>query len=183
MSASFQLKQKGVEHQIPMPNLIPPQKLISDLEQLEEMKKIDPERYNRFKKVKPEVIEFRPVEKMNLIKEIDSPAESNFWFRSREETKFEMALQQQLLAYISDFWLLRTASLPHRKELSKSKTFFASIDHAIWFHRDFKMQDWHLYSMESPSASNSRGFSRGSIFNKDGVLIASTAQEGLMRQI
>ena len=182
MSASFQLKQKGVEHQIPMPNLIPPQKLISDLEQLEEIQEIDPDRYNKFKKVKPEAIEFRPVEKLNLIKEVDSLPESNFWFRSREKTKFGIDLQHQLLAYISDFWLLRTASLPHRKKLSKTKTFFASIDHAIWFHRDFKMEDWHLYSMQSPSASNSRGFSTGSIFNKDGVLVASTAQEGLMRQ-
>ena len=112
MSASFQLKQKGVEHQIPMPNLIPPQKLISDLEQLEEMQEIDPDRYNKFKKVKPEAIEFRPVEKLNLIKEVDSLPESNFWFRSKEKTKFGIDLQHQLLAYISDFWLLRTASLP-----------------------------------------------------------------------
>ena len=181
MSASFQLEQNGVDHQFSMPNFIPPEKLLSDLEQLE-VQNTDPRIYQRFKKIKPEVIEFRPVEKLTLRDDIDAPAESNYWFRSREATPFGIDIQQQLLAYISDYGLLRTATLPHKKELSQSSTFYTSIDHAIWFHRSFSLEDWLLYAMDSPSASNSRGFSRGSIFNRDGLLVASSAQEGLIRQ-
>ena len=181
MSASFQLEQNGVDHQFSMPNFIPPEKLLSDLEQLE-VQNTDPRIYQRFKKIKPEVIEFRPVEKLTLRDDIDAPAESNYWFRSKEATPFGIDIQQQLLAYISDYGLLRTATLPHKKELSQSSTFYTSIDHAIWFHRSFSLEDWLLYAMDSPSASNSRGFSRGSIFNRDGLLVASSAQEGLIRQ-
>ena len=182
MSASFQLVQNGVDHQFSMPNFIPPEKLLSDLEQLE-VQNTDPRIYQRFKKIKPEVIEFRPVEKLTLRDDIDAPAESNYWFRSKEATPFGIDIQQQLLAYISDYGLLRTATLPHKKELSQSSTFYTSIDHAIWFHRSFSLEDWLLYAMDSPSASNSRGFSRGSIFNRDGLLVASSAQEGLIRQL
>jgi acyl-CoA thioesterase-2 len=182
MSASFQLHQPGVDHQFSMPNFISPEKLLSDLEQLE-AQNTDMEAYNRFKKIKPEVIEFRPVEKLSLRDDIDAPAESNYWFRSKEKTPYGMDIQQQLLAYISDYGLLRTATLPHKKELSKSPTFYTSLDHALWFHRSFSLQEWLLYAMDSPSASNSRGFSRGSIFDRDGLLVASTAQEGLIRQL
>jgi len=181
MSASFQLEQNGVAHQFSMPNFIPPEKLLSDLEQLE-VQNTDPKAYDRFKKIKPEVIEFRPVEKLTLRDDVDAPAESNYWFRSKEATPFGLALQHQLLAYISDYGLLRTATLPHKKELSKSPTFYTSLDHALWFHRPFSLENWLLYAMDSPSASNSRGFSRGSIFDRDGLLVASTAQEGLIRQ-
>lgn len=182
MSASFQLLQQGVDHQNSMPNYIPPEKLLSDLEQLE-MQKTDPEVFERFKKIKPEVIEFRPVEKLSLRDDVNAPAESNYWFRSKESTLFEMPLQHQLLAYISDYGLLRTATLPHKKELSQGPTFYTSLDHALWFHRPFSLDQWLLYAMDSPSASNSRGFSRGSIFDREGLLVASSAQEGLIRQL
>ncbi|CAI8186939.1 MAG: Acyl-CoA thioesterase 2 [Flavobacteriaceae bacterium] len=182
MSASFQLVQSGVDHQFSMPNYIPPEKLLSDLEQLE-VQNTDPEAYNRFKKIKPEVIEFRPVEKLTLRDDVDAPAESNYWFRSKESTPFGLDLQHQLLAYISDYGLLRTATLPHKKELGQGPTFYTSIDHAIWFHRPFSLEEWLLYAMDSPSASCSRGFSRGTIFDREGLLVASTAQEGLIRQL
>jgi acyl-CoA thioesterase-2 len=182
MSASFQLLQSGVDHQFSMPNYIPPEKLLSDLEQLE-LQQTDPQVFERFKKIKPEVIEFRPVEKLTLRDDVNAPAESNYWFRSKEPTPFGMALQHQLLAYISDYGLLRTATLPHKKELSQGPTFYTSIDHALWFHRPFSLDQWLLYAMDSPSASNSRGFSRGSIFDREGLLVASTAQEGLIRQL
>lgn len=182
MSASFQLLQSGVDHQFSMPNYIPPEKLLSDLEQLE-LQQTDPQVFEQFKKIKPEVIEFRPVEKLTLRDDVNAPAESNYWFRSKEPTPFGMALQHQLLAYISDYGLLRTATLPHKKELSQGPTFYTSIDHALWFHRPFSLDQWLLYAMDSPSASNSRGFSRGSIFDREGLLVASTAQEGLIRQL
>ncbi|NBS18481.1 MAG: acyl-CoA thioesterase II, partial [Flavobacteriia bacterium] len=158
------------------------EKLLSDLEQLE-LQQTDPQVFERFKKIKPEVIEFRPVEKLTLRDDVNAPAESNYWFRSMEPTPFGMALQHQLLAYISDYGLLRTATLPHKKELSQGPTFYTSIDHALWFHRPFSLDQWLLYAMDSPSASNSRGFSRGSIFDREGLLVASTVQEGLIRQL
>jgi len=107
--------------------------------------------------------------------------------RTSEKAPIDLRMQHQLLAYASDYNLLTTATLPHRVRLNKGKTFYASLDHAsldraIWFHRDFDIQNWLLYSMDSPSASNSRGFSRGSVFDRKGVLVASVAQEGLMRQ-
>ncbi|WP_036155572.1 response regulator [Maribacter forsetii] len=100
------------------------------------------------------------------------------------ELNFSVSLpmQQQLLAYASNYNLLTTATLPHREELNKGETFYASLDHAIWFHRDFDITKWLLCSMDSPSASNSRGFARGSVYSRKGVLVASVAQEGLMRQ-
>ena len=99
MSASFQLEQNGVAHQFSMPNFIPPEKLLSDLEQLE-VQNTDPKAYDRFKKIKPEVIEFRPVEKLTLRDDVDAPAESNYWFRSKEATPFGLALQHLSLIHI-----------------------------------------------------------------------------------
>ena len=94
-----------------------------------------------------------------------------------------LQFHHQLLAFVSDYQLLATASLPHRKQIAKTRAYYASLDHALWFHRDFSINDWLLYDMESPSASNSRGFARGSIFKEDGTMIASVAQEGLMRKL
>ena len=96
MSASFQLLQQGVDHQNSMPNYIPPEKLLSDLEQLE-MQKTDPKVFERFKKIKPEVIEFRPVEKLSLRDDVNAPAESNYWFCSKEATPFDMPLQEYIV--------------------------------------------------------------------------------------
>ena len=91
-------------------------------------------------------------------------------------------MHHQLLAFASDYGLLATSTLPHREEISSSLAYYASLDHALWFHRDFSINDWLLYDVESPSASNARGFSRGSIFNVDGTMIASVTQEGLVRK-
>jgi acyl-CoA thioesterase-2 len=88
---------------------------------------------------------------------------------------------QLVLAYASDYNLLTSALLPHGKEGSIPKLQLASLDHAMWFHRPFRMDDWLLYAIDSPSASNSRGFTRGNIFTRDGKLVASVAQEGLVR--
>ena len=181
MAASFQVKEDGVEHQITMPNLITPKKLMNSLEQIEEMEKTDPDSYNLIKLTHPKVFEFKPVERLTALLAKNGPPFNHMWMRSTEKVKADLPLQQQLLAYASDYNILTTASLPHREELRKGKTFYASIDHAIWFHRSFKIDEWLLYTMDSPSACNSRGFSRGSIFDRNGVLVASVAQEGLMR--
>ena len=105
------------------------------------------------------------------------------WFTSAVKlNRDDVALNHQLLAYASDYNLLSTATAPHREELNTKSMFYTSLDHALWFHRDFSIDDWLLYAMDSPSASNSRGFARGSIFNKNGDLVASVAQEGLIRE-
>jgi acyl-CoA thioesterase-2 len=85
------------------------------------------------------------------------------------------------LAYVSDFFLLDTATLPHGSSLLRPAVIMASIDHAMWFHRPLRVDDWLLYAMESPSASGARGFARASVFSRDGRLVASAAQEGLVR--
>lgn len=182
MAASFQVKAEGVDHQIPMPNLIPPEKLTTSLEQLEEIKEAFPSAYQRLKAIQPKVFNFKPVEKFTAQLAKNGSPFFNTWLRTSEKASIDLRMQHQLLAYASDYNLLTTATLPHREQLNKGTTFYASLDHAIWFHRDFDIQNWLLYSMDSPSASNSRGFARGSVFDRKGVLVASVAQEGLMRQ-
>lgn len=182
MAASFQSKQVGVDHQINMPNIVSPNNLSTSLEQIEKLKELDPKVYQRLKMVLPDMFSFKTVDKITAKLSKDGPPFNNTWVRTSEKVNAALPMKQQLLAYMSDYHLLTTATLPHREQLNKTNTFYASLDHAIWFHRDIDFDDWLLYAMDSPSASNSRGFSRGSIFNMDGTLIASVAQEGLMRQ-
>ena len=113
----------------------------------------------------------------------NKPPLSHIWFKTKEKIRANTPLKHQLLAFASDYSLLLSATLPHRKDFESQKIYYASLDHALWFHRDFSINDWLLYDMESPSASNSRGFARGSIFKEDGTMIASVAQEGLMRKL
>jgi acyl-CoA thioesterase-2 len=181
MSASFQLKQEGVDHQISMPNVLPPEELMNSHKQIEQFKAVIPDTYKRYKAFLPKIFEFKPVDNMltKLVK--NSPPFDNIWFKTTEKLASNIPLQHQLLAYASDYNILRPASMPHREFLNSKEVFYTSLDHALWFHRDFDISDWLLYAIDSPSASNSRGFSRGSIFDSKGNLIASVAQEGLMR--
>jgi len=181
MAASFQTYEEGVDHQITMPNLTVPDLLTNSAQQIEEIRDSHPKVYHRLKMIFPEVFEFKTLERITSQLTKNSTPYNNLWMRTAEKFTASLAIQQQILAYVSDYNLLTTASLPHREQLNRTKTFFASIDHALWFHRDFNIADWLLYTMDSPSASNGRGFSRGSIFNKQGILVASVAQEGLMR--
>jgi len=181
MAASFQLNQEGVNHQINMPSVLTPDLLLTDLQQAINLKKIDSERYEKVLKSHPKVFEFKPVEKATFLKTRNSLPKSHVWFKTKEKINANISFQHQLLAFASDYSLLLTATLPHREKLFGKKIFYASLDHAIWFHRQFKIDDWLLYSMESPSASNSRGFTLGSIFNQEGEMVASVSQEGLIR--
>jgi acyl-CoA thioesterase-2 len=181
MAASFQLKQNGVNHQISMPNVLTPDLLLTDLQQAIPLKEIDPDRYEKLIKSHPQVFEFRPVEKATFLQTRNSLPKSHVWFKTKEKVNVTIPFQHQLLAFASDYSLLLTATLPHREKLFGNKIFYASLDHAIWFHRAFKIDNWLLYSMQSPSASNSRGFTKGSIFNQQGEMVASVSQEGLIR--
>ncbi|GGW22299.1 acyl-CoA thioesterase [Arenibacter certesii] len=183
MAASFQVKEEGEDHQISIPNVITPKKLLSSLDQLKEMEQIDPYTYKFLQLTHPTTFEFKPVERLSALLTKNGPPFNHMWMRTAAPISVGLPMQQQLLAYMSDYNILTTASLPHREKLRADKTFYASIDHAIWFHRDFNISDWLLYTMDSPSASNARGFSRGSIFDRKGKLIASVTQEGLMRKM
>jgi len=182
MSASFHLEEDGVDHQITMPNVLTPELLLTDIQQAESLQKLDPERYERLMKAHPQIFEFRPVGKAIYLENRNSSPLSHIWFKTKEKIEADISLQHQLLAFASDYSLLLSATLPHRKELEHARMYYASLDHALWFHRDFKIDDWLLYAIESPSASNARGFSRGSIFDRSGKMIASVSQEGLMRK-
>ncbi|MCB0503772.1 MAG: thioesterase family protein, partial [Bacteroidetes bacterium] len=128
-------------------------------------------------------IEFKPVEINNpMVKKKEKPFK-HVWMKAKGEMPKDKPLQQQVLAYASDYNLLSAAIQPHGETANFSNIKMASLDHAMWFHRDFDMNDWLLYAIDSPSASNSRGFTRGNIFTKEGKLVASVVQEGLIRPI
>lgn len=181
MAASFQLKQEGFDHQIDMPNVLPPESLLSDIEQLKEIKETNPGLYRRLTSIHPNAIEFRPVEKHRPTKK--GQPYRHTWMRSRGKADLDLPMQHQILAYASDYNLLGTAVLPHLDVVDANEIFFASLDHAMYFHRDFRIDDWLLYATDSPSASGSRGFSRGNVFDRNGVLVSSVVQEGLIRRI
>ncbi len=179
MAASFQAKQEGSDHQIEMPKVTGPEHLLSDHDILESIKFKFPSAYAAYMHERP--IEFRPVENYGPLLTKDGEPFQHIWFRAKGEVNHGLRMQHQILAYASDYNLLTTATLPHREKLNKSKSFLASLDHAMWIHREFDISKWHLYALDSPSASNSRGFTRGNIFNQEGKLVASVVQEGLIR--
>jgi len=182
MAASFHINEKGESHQINMPNVLTPDLLLTDIQQAERLQHKDPERFLRIMKAHPQIFEFKPVDKAIYLQTQNSAPFAHIWFRIKEKIQIDLSFQHQILAFASDYSLLLTATLPHRENLNNSKMYYASLDHAIWFHREYKIDDWLLYVIESPSASNARGFSRGSIFNKKGIMVASVTQEGLMRK-
>lgn len=181
MAASFQKEESGLEHQIPMPNVPPPDNLMNDQQLSEVFKERLPEVFKRLKRPRP--IEFRPVEGYDLVDARQHAPFRHVWMKAKGEIADERAPHQEMLAYASDYNLLTTAILPHRDKVSFEQLMIATIDHAMWFHRNFRMDEWLLYALESPSASNARGFTRGNVFNQSGQLVASVTQEGLMRKL
>jgi len=181
MAASFQLAQSGLEHQMDMPKVKAPEDTKSVSERLKPIKFLSPKIYKKLIGIDPNAFEFRPVTNPYSLPPQNLDPYLQVWFKSIAKADVDLPMQQQLLAAASDFGLLRTAALPHQTRIMMKKMVFASLDHAMWFHKDFRIDEWMLFETDSPSASNSRGFTRGSIYNRDGVLIASVAQEGLMR--
>lgn len=180
MSASFQLDQEGYTHQIEMPDVAKP----SDLPTWEGLVKQFgdqlPASVKRFLNVE-RPIEFRPVEFINpLGRDLHEP-KRHVWMRAKGKMPDERQIHQSVLSYTSDYNLLTTALLPHGMVTDYTSLALASLDHAIWFHRPFRMDEWLLYALDSPSASGGRGFTRGNIFTESGELVANVVQEGLMR--
>ncbi len=180
MSASFQIDEPGFEHQISPPEVPEPEGLISELEMARKVQdKIPAAIRNQILCTKP--IEIRPVNPVNPFAPKKEDPVRYVWFKTISRMPDEMAVHKYILAYASDFGLVSTSLRPHGKTFWDSKMQVASLDHAMWFHREFRMDDWLLYVVHSPNAARSRGLNHGSIFTQDGRLVASTAQEGLIR--
>ncbi len=180
MAASFQIVEDGFEHQIEMPAVPPPESLGDSSRPPPELLARLSERMRRFVE-QPRPFEFRSVQPLDFISPAKASPSRQVWFRSVGEIPDGDKLHRCLLAYVSDYFLLDTAILPHGASPLSGSVVMASIDHAMWFHRPFRVDDWLLYAVESPSASGARGFARASVFSRDGRLVASTAQEGLVR--
>jgi acyl-CoA thioesterase II len=183
MAASFQAPEAGLEHQISMPEVPPPESLPDSTRPPPELLARLPPRLQRSLTIE-RPFEFRSVQPLDFFDRPGSSPARQVWLRAiGGKLPDDESLHRCLLAYVSDFHLLDTATLPHGTSSVVSKAVMASIDHAMWFHRPLRVDDWLLYAVESPSASGARGFARASVFSRDGRLVASTAQEGLVRVI
>jgi acyl-CoA thioesterase-2 len=180
MTASFQVTEDGFDHQIDMPQVPPPESLPDPAPAPELLDKL-PEKVRRFFS-QPRPFEFRLVQPVDYLKPRPAPPLRQIWVRAVGKVGDGEMLHRRLLAYVSDFFLLDTATLPHGTSFLRPTLIMATIDHAMWFHRPLRVDDWLLCAMDSPSASGARGFARASIFARDGRLVASAAQEGLIRQ-
>ena len=181
MTVSFHNEEPGVTHQASMPNVPGPENLRSSLEFYRENANLIPEKI-RDKVLCDKPIEMRPVNFQSPFKPEVTLANRYVWFKANGEMPNDPRIHKYLLAYASDFEFLPTALQPHGLSFMQPNMQVATIDHAMWFHREFRMDEWILYAVDSPSASGGRGLVRGQFFNQDGVLIASTMQEGLIRQ-
>jgi acyl-CoA thioesterase II len=179
-SASFQFDEEGFHHQNLMPDVSGPEELKSETELARMVEQLIPERM-RERATSDKPIEIRPVTLINPFAPKACEPVKHVWFRAAGELPDEPQLHKLLLAYASDFNLLTTSMQPHGVSVFQKFMQVASLDHSLWFHADLRMDDWLLYSMDSPWAGNARGFARGSIFNRQGQLVASVAQEGLTR--
>jgi acyl-CoA thioesterase II len=180
MAASFQVAEEGLEHQLSMPAVPPPEELPDSSRPPPELLARLPQRLRRFLE-KPRPFEFRLVQPFDYVAPRGAPPSRQVWFRAVDRLPADERLHRRLLAYLSDYFLLDTSTLPHGAAIRGNSVVMASIDHAMWFHRPLRVDDWLLYAVESPSASGARGFARASVYARDGRLVASTAQEGLVR--
>lgn len=181
MAVSFHVAEEGLSHQLAMPDVPAPEALPDEAEMKERIWPRMPEAVRRYyERERP--IELRPVEMSRYLGEKSDDGRFHVWIRATGNLPDAPAIHQCVLAYASDMTLLDCALIPHGRSVFDNDIMAASLDHALWFHRPFRADEWLLYAQDSPSMSGSRGFSRGLIFSRDGTLIASVAQEGLLRQ-
>ncbi|MDY6791150.1 MAG: acyl-CoA thioesterase II [Thermodesulfobacteriota bacterium] len=180
MSASFQLDESGFEHQDDAPEMPGPDGIPSEMELAGMVADKLPDEI-REKILCPKPIEIRPINPINPFAPEKREPLRYAWFKTIDQLPDDPAIHQYLLAYASDFGLVVTSLYPHGHSFWEPGMKIASLDHAMWFHRDFRMDDWMLYAMKSPSAGKARGFSSGKIYTRQGKLVASVSQEGLIR--
>jgi acyl-CoA thioesterase II len=180
LSVSFQVDEPGLEHAVSMPKVPAPESLPSEPEMLQKLGPSMPEAMRRwFARDRP--IEVRFVDLPLYIRHEAGAFEQNVWLRTTGPLPGDPAIHRAVLAYLSDMTLLDAALGAHGHSLFDNDFQVASLDHALWFHRPFRADDWLLYAQDSPNSSGARGFARGLLFSRDGRLIASVAQEGLIR--
>ncbi|HEY9182004.1 MAG TPA: acyl-CoA thioesterase II [Gammaproteobacteria bacterium] len=180
MTASFQVPEHGIEHAAAMPDVPGPEGLADVRELPPDVLAKVPDKMRRFL-THERPFEFRPVEPVHVIAPPRAEPKRHIWIKTIDRLPDDPDLHRNVLAYVSDYQLVSTATLPHGIHFAEGNVQLASIDHAMWFHRSFRMDDWLLYAMESPNASGGRGFALGKVFTRDGRLVASTAQEGVVR--
>ncbi|WP_343312983.1 acyl-CoA thioesterase II [Brucella sp. BE17] len=181
LSASFQIDEDGLDHQIAMPEgVLPPEQLLGDRDIKEQYLHMAPANVRKYwEQERP--IEIKPVSLAHYFSREKLDPVQYVWVRATGVVPDDRGLQAAILAYLSDMTLLDTSLHPHGRSIFDRDLQVASLDHAMWFHRSFKLDDWLLYAQDTPSASGARGFNRGSLYTRDGVLVASVTQEGLIR--
>ena len=180
MAASFYTPEDGLDHAAPMPDVPAPEGLADVSELPDEIFAKVPEKMRRFL-THERPFDFRPVEPVQVVDPPRREPRRHVWLKTRGPIPDSADLHRNVLAYASDYMLLATATLPHGVHFAEGKVQLATLDHAMWFHRPFRVDEWLLYAMESPSASAGRGLSLGRFFTRDGRLVASTVQEGVVR--
>jgi acyl-CoA thioesterase-2 len=180
MLVSFQTDEDGLEHQVEMPAVPPPESLPSDAEMREKLLPMMPDSVREYY-ARERPIELRPVEFDRYLGKKHPDGKFHVWIRATNKLPDDPAIHQCALAYASDFTLLDTSLVPLGRTLFEKDFMAASLDHALWLHRPFRADDWLLYAQDTPNLHGSRGFARGLIFKRDGTLVASVAQEGLVR--
>ena len=182
LSSSFQADEEGFEHQATMPDVPPPESLAPPVKS----DPLDPELMGAQTggSHTPELaIEIRPINPVDRYHPTKMEPTQSIWFRAAGPVVGNPALHRCLLAYASDFSLLGTCLRPHGMTYYQPDMVIASLDHAMWFYRDFRMDDWLLYTCESPTAGHGRGLNHGNVFSRDGRLVACVTQEGLIRRV
>ena len=180
MAASYQLDQDGLDHQFEMPDVPMPEDLSSESDIPQDRLNEVPQLLRRwYARTGP--FDFRPVKKVDVFNPRPQPPFSNIWFKLNDKIDVSDQMHRALMAYASDFHLVGTATLPHGISFIQDDLVMASLDHAMWFHRPARVDEWLLYSCDSPSSSGGRGLARGSIFDRSGRLVASAVQEGMIR--
>ena len=186
LTTSFQRPEEGLSHDdAPMPDVTPPEELKSDMEVRREIAARAGDRMNdaaRANITRPRPIEMRTAGRLHWMNSEPSEPRAYSWFRTAAPLPDDPALHRAVIAYASDFTLLGTSALPHGLSWMRGELVGASLDHALWFHREARADEWLLYATDSPWSGAGRGFNRGKIFNRAGELVASVAQEGMMRK-
>ncbi|MDZ7823909.1 MAG: acyl-CoA thioesterase II [Ahrensia sp.] len=182
LAGSFQVDEIGLTHFMPQPLGIPmPEDLVGEKALVNQIKDSLPDNVKKYwGRERP--VELRPVSLKHYMSKEPLPPEQNVWLRATGEVPDDRASQAAVLAYFSDMTLLDTSLFAHGKSIFDPDMQVASLDHSMWFHRPHKLDDWLLYAQDSPNSAGARGFTRGSIYARDGSLVASVAQEGLIRQ-
>ena len=180
LSASYHVEENGFNHQAKMPDVPHPDQLPTEAEIKTTMFKLMPDPVRRYYEME-RPIELRPVEYGRYASREPMEARFNVWIRATSKLPDDPEIHNSVLAYASDMTLLDTSLVAHGRTIFEPDILPASLDHAMWFHRPFRADEWLLYSQDSPNASNACGFTRGLIFKQDGTLVASVAQEGLIR--